>query len=97
MKHRKKPKLIEAVKFEKDHIGRMQDFCDKLKYNPHDNEYYIETLEGCMRVTEDDYIVKGVNGEFCPCKADIIYKTYELASEEERSAGRKRKVLFDRV
>ena len=37
----------------------------------------IETLEGTMRASVGDYIIKGVNGEFYPCKPDIFEKTYE--------------------
>ncbi|MEI3611620.1 hypothetical protein [Pseudogracilibacillus sp. SO30301A] len=38
----------------------------------------IPTLEGDMLAVENDYIIKGVNGEFYPCKPDIFEKTYEL-------------------
>jgi len=38
----------------------------------------IETLEGVMRADIGDYIIKGVNGEFYPCKPDIFQKTYEI-------------------
>ena len=76
-KYRKKPIVIEAIQYEKASIGKAQNFCDKMKYNPRNNEYYIETLEGTMLVTEGDYIIKGVNGEFYPCKVDIFEKTYE--------------------
>ena len=82
MKYRKKPIVIEAIKYERDHIGRMQDFCDRLRYNPHDNEYYVDTLEGCMKVADGDFIIKGVNGEFYPCKADIFKKTYDQVTEK---------------
>lgn len=37
----------------------------------------IKTLEGDMKASEGDYIIKGVNGEFYPCKPDIFHKTYE--------------------
>lgn len=37
----------------------------------------IKTLEGLMEVSDGDYIIKGVNGEFYPCKPDIFEKTYE--------------------
>lgn len=40
---------------------------------------YIETLEGRMRADLGDWIIKGVNGEFYPCKPDIFDKTYEAA------------------
>ena len=39
----------------------------------------IETLEGVMKASIGDYIIKGVNGEFYPCKPDIFEKTYEEA------------------
>lgn len=38
---------------------------------------YINTLEGHMMVSEDDYIIKGVKGELYPCKPDIFESTYE--------------------
>ena len=39
----------------------------------------IQTLEGTMQASRGDYIIKGVNGEFYPCKPDIFEKTYEKA------------------
>lgn len=41
----------------------------------------IETLEGLMRVSLGDYVIRGISGEFYPCKPDIFEKTYELAEE----------------
>jgi hypothetical protein len=41
----------------------------------------IPTLEGLMIASEGDFIIKGVNGEFYPCKPDIFEKTYEPAKE----------------
>lgn len=41
----------------------------------------IETLEGLMIATEGDYIIKGVQGEFYPCKPDIFAETYEKMEE----------------
>lgn len=38
----------------------------------------IPTLEGIMEANIDDYIIKGIKGEFYPCKPDIFEKTYEL-------------------
>lgn len=38
---------------------------------------YVETLEGIMLVSPGDYIIKGINGEFYPCKPDIFAKTYD--------------------
>ena len=38
----------------------------------------IRTLEGIMEISDNDYIIKGVDGEFYPCKPDIFEKTYEV-------------------
>lgn len=46
------------------------------------NDLYIETLEGVMHAEPGDYIIKGVNGEFYPCKPDIFEKTYERVEED---------------
>lgn len=77
MKFRKKPLVIEAVQF----IGNYAEclaFCPIAK-DPVDNKdtLIIPTLEGEMRVSFGDWIIKGVNGEFYPCKPDIFEKTYD--------------------
>jgi hypothetical protein len=41
----------------------------------------IETLEGAMRANHGDWIIKGVQGEFYPCKPDIFEATYEAVQE----------------
>ena len=42
----------------------------------------IETLEGRMRCNLNDWVIKGINGEFYPCKPDIFEKTYELVEDK---------------
>lgn len=76
-KYRKKPVIVDAVKYDKDHIGKALDFCDDMKYDPATNTYFIRTLEGDMDIYDGDYIIKGVNGEFYPCKPDVFKMTYE--------------------
>lgn len=76
-KYIKKPVEVEAIQYDKNKIGESLYFCDKMQYNPNDNEYYIETLEGKMEVSEGDYIIKGIKGEFYPCKPDIFEATYQ--------------------
>jgi len=39
----------------------------------------IPTLEGVMKASVGDYIIKGVQGEFYPCKPDIFKETYEIS------------------
>ena len=77
MKYRKKPVSIEAVKYERANVKKLKCFYDKLKYNPHNDDYYVETPKGHMKVEDGDFIIKSVNGDFYPCKADIFYETYE--------------------
>ena len=82
-KFRKKPVVIEAVQYDEDkhHLGLI-DF--GLCWNGVHNGImvetpYIITLEGRMHVSDGDWIIKGVDGEFYPCKPDIFEKTYEPA------------------
>ena len=62
------------------------EFCgrpyDRYVREPVGNNYLeIITLEGVMKAQPGDYIIKGVKGEFYPCKPDIFEKTYELVEE----------------
>lgn len=82
MKYKKKPVIIEAIQFEDtaERICELSEFMGVVHVNYEDknNPYIpIETLEGTMRATVGDYIIRGVNGEFYPCKPDIFEKTYE--------------------
>lgn len=83
MKYRKKPVVIEAVQFldtEESILELSELGLDPVRvdYADLDNPVLkIETLEGLMVATEGDYIIKGVQGEFYPCKPDIFKETYE--------------------
>jgi hypothetical protein len=50
---------------------------DDIETVKNDKHIRIQTLEGDMKASFGDYIIKGVNGEFYPCKPDIFEKTYE--------------------
>ncbi|PAD67021.1 hypothetical protein CHH83_20860 [Bacillus sp. 7586-K] len=78
-KYRKKPVVIEAVQFNSS-VTRQKDVIEALGEDPiviSNDAYFIDTLEGMMKISNGDYIIKGVNGEFYPCKPDIFEKTYE--------------------
>lgn len=98
MKYRKKPIVIEARKVpaeptiddqnararyisERDSIT---DWCDgyALRDEGESAHIVISTLEGDMRANPGDWIIKGVNGEFYPCKPDIFEKSYEPVEDE---------------
>lgn len=89
MKYRKKPVVIEAIQWTGLNLEEIKSFVgESLQYDiidtawevgkgvPHVN-MVIKTLEGDHICTKGDFIIKGVNGEFYPCKAEIFYKTYE--------------------
>lgn len=83
MKYRKKPVVIEAIKISPEIINKeLLLFCPEASLElENNNNWYliIPTLEGEMKAKPGDYIIKGVVGEFYPCKPDIFQATYELA------------------
>lgn len=77
-KYRKKPVVIDAVEWTGENIN---DICDFMSWRnvSHDERYglKIHTLEGEHHAAIGDMIIKGVAGEFYPCKPDIFKQTYE--------------------
>lgn len=78
-KYRKKPVVIEADIYNggEDEARRLVDWIGTVVHDPEDNTLEIETLEGVMKAQPGDYIIKGIKGEFYPCKPDIFEATYE--------------------
>jgi hypothetical protein len=86
-KYRKKPVVIEAVRFEKPYWV-VQEFCPSLQLvkdwqmGTKVAYAFITTLEGIMRADIGWWIIKGVQGEFYPCRDDIFRMTYEAVTGE---------------
>ncbi len=80
MKYRKKPVVIDAVQWDGENIDAIARFMKWQNFD-HDkiNGLIIRTLEGQHVASVGDFIIKGVHGEFYPCKPDIFEKTYEAA------------------
>lgn len=79
MQYRKKPIVIEAIQWTGDNLEELQNFVGSaLAY---DGKLTIHTLEGDHEAKVGDYIIKGVQGEFYPCKPEIFAKTYEAVEE----------------
>ena len=82
--YKKKPVEVEAVRFDGHNIGECLAFCrvgkKAMAYQSAIDQISILTLEGEMKASRGDYIIRGVNGEFYPCKPDIFQKTYDLIS-----------------
>lgn len=88
--YRKKPVAVEAWQLS---VSNMADVIEWIENNGGEAGYhseppmravtgiYIDTLEGDMKANYGDYIIKGVKGEFYPCKPDIFEATYEPVEE----------------
>lgn len=89
--YRKKPVVIEAWQFTKNNFSegvpyfiRHAENKPVTLYSQYAGEVIygeIQTLEGVMKVSENDYIIKGIKGEFYPCKPDIFEETYEMVED----------------
>ena len=85
MRYKKKPVIIEAIQWDGtlDGINYIQrnfnvrTVCCEILGGYLVKHWSIETLEGSYVVSPRDYIIKGVKGEFYPCKPDIFELTYE--------------------
>ena len=84
MKVRKKPVVVEVEQFVIWNLNDLPATVSVLsqvyvvKGNSLNPYIEIPTLEGTMRADLGDFIIKGVQGEFYPCKPDIFEQTYEL-------------------
>ena len=90
-KYRKRPVVIEAMQWDGMNIEAALEFMAPIEalpnpdghvqsgvgYVPAIGQVDIPTLEGTMSANPGDWIIKGVAGEFYPCKPDIFAATYE--------------------
>ena len=91
-KYRKKPVVIEAVQWKGDNLAEIIRFTgmheSALKWTWDQYESVVAreglkifTLEGPLKASVGDFIIKGIEGEFYPCKPDIFEKTYKLVDD----------------
>lgn len=91
MDYRNKPVVVEAFQYDGDFNDRngnyyVPDWAVKglereIFSFEGQGDLFINTLEGKMSVSVGDYIIKGAQGEFYPCKSDIFEATYESCEE----------------
>ena len=75
----KKPVIIEALQWTGGNCDEIIDFMGMQNIvEILNNNLIIRTLEGNMTASKNDYIIKGVHGEFYPCKPDIFLETYDM-------------------
>ena len=88
MKYRKKPVVIEAMQLppsDEDATEELMNFLEQMDRewsSERDGSLIIHTLEGDHLAMPGDFIIKGVAGEYYPCKPDIFEKTYEAVEDE---------------
>ena len=79
--YRKKPIEIEAMQFTDEMKDRVFNFVSCNRYPDFDEQgkpvLRIQTLEGEMTAALGDWIIRGVAGEFYPCKTDIFAASYD--------------------
>ena len=83
-KYRKKPIIIEAMQYigDTESVEAIRTFVGKeLDGNGH--SLFIETLEGIHEAKPGDWIIKGIKGEFYPCKPGIFDATYEAVEDKK--------------
>jgi hypothetical protein len=85
MMFRKKPVVIEAIQLVPETVRECLNFVGNagmVVTQTFDAGINIATLEGVHHASYGDWIIKGVKGEFYPCKPDIFEQTYELVETE---------------
>lgn len=82
MRYRKKPVVIEAVQYTGTlmNLVELATFMDQ-EIIANDGKIEIPTLEGIMTASLGDFIIKGIHGEYYPCKPDIFEQTYEAVTD----------------
>jgi hypothetical protein len=83
-RYRKRPVEVDAIRYDGNPEsvfawGRSLDVDEDAMYY-FDGKFIIPTLEGAMRVDPGDWVIRGIAGEFYPCKPEIFAATYEAAS-----------------
>jgi hypothetical protein len=92
MKFVKKPVIIDAIQWDGTRdcadaickefpqlVTNSFTYSMNLK-NKHPESWTIHTLEGLITASPNDWIIKGIKGEFYPCKPDIFEQTYSFWS-----------------
>ena len=92
----KKPVVIEAIQYDGANITKIETFVGEklptIMTSDLGAQLIITTLEGDMKVSKGDYVIKGIKGEFYPCKPDIFKQSYNMIKENNGilSEGEKR-------
>ena len=81
------PVVIEAIQFIPGNMYKAVDWCDCLECVPgvsefDEDKWYVKTLEGDMWINEGDWLIKGILGEFYPCKDEVFKQKYRIGHND---------------
>lgn len=81
--YKTKPVEIKAVEWTGENKEEVYEFANGNGFFVGfvDDIFFINTFKGVRRASVGDYIIKGVRGEFYPCKPDVFYERYEEVAE----------------
>lgn len=85
MRYRKRPLEVQAIQLTKESRDGFLEWLETHKcpcvWRVAQQELDIYTLEGVMTASEGDWVIKGIKGEFYPCKPDVFEETYDRIEE----------------
>lgn len=81
-KYKKKPVVIEAIQWTGENTQEVVEF-SRGKVRVPDSIYHliVDTLEGSMTASRGDFIIRGIQGEYYPCKPNIFFETYDEVND----------------
>ena len=83
-KYKKVPVVIDAIQYtgDEENVKEVQKFLEdgNWKYEVKGEVVIVQTLEGDHNLVKGNYLIRGIKGEYYPCRKDIFEKTYQLVS-----------------
>lgn len=93
MKVKKKPVIVDAIQITREILDEksgeaIRKFCkgNTQAITRWPDRLDVHALGGDVKLEENDWLIKGVKGEFYPCKPDIFEQTYEILTEEDNES-----------
>ena len=87
-RYRKKPVVIDAIQFTGANHAEVAKFMGIINYDRNSRGIPIATLEGELVAGPGDWLIRGIKGEYYPCRSDIFEATYEPAEPTDARPDR---------
>jgi hypothetical protein len=86
--YRKKPCIVQAIQYTEDTLEEIRAFVPRKHLVEERHRIFIETPEGGMEVRLRDFVIRGIKGEYYPCKPDIFLESYDEVPEPIQTLAR---------